>query len=304
VRHRYLIADVFTDRVFGGNPLAVFPDAGQVPASQMQRVAREMNLSETVFVLPPEMPEGTRRVRIFTPTLEMPFAGHPTLGTAFILAAIGAVPLEGEETDIVLEEGVGPVSVRIETSGGQPTRTELTAARTPEAGPPAPPREAVAAALSLDLEDLAPVGDATQSFSCGVPYLFVAVRDRSALARARVARGPWEQAIAETWAPSVYVYTPDASPGFDFRARMFAPGHGVEEDPATGSAAAAFAGVTQARLAGPDDRVGCAIEQGVEMGRPSRLDLSVERSGGALLPPRVSGASVLVAEGEMEIPAD
>ena len=127
MRHRFLTADVFTDHVFGGNAVAVFPDAGAIPEAQMQRVAREFNLSETVFVLPPEDPANTRALRIFTPAAEVPFAGHPTVGTAFVLAAIGDVALAGETTEITLEEGVGLVPVTIRAAGGQVPDTILGA---------------------------------------------------------------------------------------------------------------------------------------------------------------------------------
>ena len=148
-RYRYLTADVFTDRIFGGNQLAAFPDARGLETSRMQDVARELNLSETVFVFPPEDRRHTRRLRIFTPGRELPFAGHPTVGTGFVLAAIGDVPLAGPLTRIVFEEGVGPVPVSIRAEGGRPVFSQLSVARLPELGPEPPPREEIAAVLSL-----------------------------------------------------------------------------------------------------------------------------------------------------------
>lgn len=303
MRRRFFTADVFTDRIFGGNPVAVFPDGTGVAGSQMQRVARELNLSETVFVLPAEASENTRRLRIFTPRQEIDFAGHPTLGAAFVLAVTGAVPLAADETRIVLEEGVGPVPVRIESRDGTPVRMQLEAAKPPEAGPPAPPREVLAAALSLEPEAMLEGVEAPCAFSCGLPFLFVPLRDRNALARAHLAHDAWQRGIADHWAPNVFLYTRDAgAPGVDLRARMFAPAHGVEEDPATGSAVAALAGVLAPLHPEADADLRFTVDQGVEMGRPSRLELEIEKRGGKVRAARVSGAAVLVAEGEMEIP--
>ncbi len=303
MRRPFHTADVFTDRLFGGNPVAVFPDGSGLDAALMQAIAREMNLSETVFVLPPDSPRHTRRLRIFTPAAELPFAGHPTLGTAFVLAAIGEVPLRGETTDIVFEEGVGPVPVRIEAGEGRPVRMELEAAQPPEPGPPAPDLEAIAAAVGLDPEQILAGAEGPCAASCGVPFLFVALRDRTALATARLRRDAWERALADTWAPSLFLYTRDVGDsGADLRARMFAPGLGVEEDPATGSAVAALGHVLAAGDPRSDARIQVAVDQGVEMGRPSRLLLDVEKQAGRARTVRVAGEAVLVATGEMEIP--
>lgn len=303
MRRRFFTADVFTDRIFGGNPVAVFPEGSGIESAQMQRVARELNLSETVFVSPAETPAGTRRVRIFTPQQEVPFAGHPTLGTAFVLAATGALPLTGDETRIVLEEGVGPVPVRIESHAGTPVRLELEAAQLPEEGPPPPPSEEIAAALSLPVEDLLGRPDDPKTFSCGLPFLFVALRSLDALGRARLEQDAWQRSIAGHWAPNVFLFTRAVeTPGIDLRARMFAPAHGVAEDPATGSAVAALAGVVAALEPRKDVQLQLQIDQGVEMGRPSRLQLDVLKRAGAVAAVHVSGSAVLVSEGEMEIP--
>jgi len=150
MRHRFLTADVFTDRIFEGNQLAVLPDGRGLTTVQMQRTAREFNFSETVFVLPPESSRHTRRIRIFTPNAELPFAGHPTIGTAHVLAAIGEITLERETTDIVIAEGVGPVSVTVRARDGHPVSARLRAPRPPEFGPPPPPRADLAAMLSVE----------------------------------------------------------------------------------------------------------------------------------------------------------
>ena len=300
---RYHTLDVFTDRVFGGNPLAVFPDGRGVSGDRMQRIARELNLSETVFVLPPDDPAHTRRLRIFTPAAELPFAGHPTVGTAFLLAALGEVPLAGDETGIVFEEGVGPVPVRIQARGGRPVFTELTAARLPERGPPPPPRAELSELLGLAEDDLPEDGWAAEGWSCGVPFLFVALRGRAALARARVDPARWEALLAGWWAPHLYVLARDPElPGSHVRARMFAPAMGIAEDPATGGAASALAGYLAARSPEREGTLRWTVEQGFEMGRPSLLRVEADVRGGEVAAVRVGGASVLVAEGVMRLP--
>jgi trans-2,3-dihydro-3-hydroxyanthranilate isomerase len=303
MRRRFFTADVFTDRIFGGNPVAVFPEGSGIEPAQMQRVARELNLSETVFVSPADTQAGTRRVRIFTPQQEVPFAGHPTLGAAFVLATTGALEMTGDDTRIVLEEGVGPVPVRIESRAGVPVRLELQAAKLPEAGPPAPPLGEIAAALSLAAEEVLDGADAPKAFSCGLPFLFVTLRSLSALGRAQLAHDGWQRSIAGHWAPNVFLFTREVdTPATDLRARMFAPAHGVSEDPATGSAVAALAGVLAPLDPREDARLQLQIDQGVELGRPSRLQLNFVKRAGEVAEVRVSGSAVLVSEGEMEIP--
>src|SRR5262252_2562252 len=193
---RYFTADVFTDRRFGGNQLAVFPDARGIASDLMPQIAREFNYSETTFVLPPTDPSHTARVRIFTPGGELQFAGHPTVGTAHVLASIGAVRLNGAETRIVFEEGVGPVPVTIRATNGQPEFAQLSAAKLPEVGPPPPSRETLAEMLSLVPADLLDGATPPQSVSCGTPFLFVPLRDRRALARSKVRGDLWEAALS------------------------------------------------------------------------------------------------------------
>ena len=303
MRHRFLTADVFTERAFGGNAVAVFPDARSIPESQMQRVAREFNLSETVFVLPPKDPSNTRALRIFTPAAEVPFAGHPTVGTAFVLAAIGDVALAGETTEIVFEEGVGLVPVAIRAAGGQPVFSQLSAARLPERSPAPPAAADIAAALSLDASDLLGGEQAPEGWSCGLPFLFVPLQDRGAVGRMRVDPAAWDKAIADYPATGIFAFAYDAEHhGSDLRARMFAPAYGVGEDPATGSAAAALAGYLGARDDTADGTLSFVIEQGFEMGRPSLVEMELDKAGGDITAVRVGGASVLDSEGEMEIP--
>ncbi|MDB4886502.1 MAG: phenazine biosynthesis protein PhzF family [Gemmatimonadetes bacterium] len=301
-RYRYHTADVFTDQPFGGNQLAVFPDARGIPEHRLLDVTREFNYSETTFVFPADDAAHTRRVRIFTPGGEVPFAGHPTVGTAHVLAATGEIALSGDTTRIVLEEKVGPVPVTIRSRAGMPEFCQLSVAMLPQVGPPPPASDALAAVLGLDVADLLGGAWAPQSLSCGLPFLFIPVRDRAAVARARVRLDAWESTLAGTWAPEIFVFAREGErPGSDLRARMFAPGISVPEDPATGSANAALAGYLAARDPRRDGTLRWRVEQGFEMGRPSILDVEADVAAGDVTAVRVGGASVLVCSGEMEI---
>ncbi len=300
---RFYTADVFTNEMFGGNQLAVFPDGVGLDASLMQKIARELNLSETVFVFPPEKSAHTRRLRIFTPGTELPFAGHPTLGTAFVLASIGEVALRDASTSIVLEEGVGPISVTIRSEGGRPTYCTLTAAQLPEFGPPPPPVEDIAAVLSLRPDDIRRDGLVPRAASCGIPYFFVPLRDQQALARARPDLAVWERSFSSWWAPQLYPFVETAGRnGADIRARMFAPEFGIGEDPATGSAAAALAGYLAATRPAGDETLRWVVDQGIEMGRPSRLYVECDREGDRITAVRVGGSAVMVAEATLARP--
>ncbi len=300
MRARFHTLDVFTDRVFGGNPLAVFPDAEGIASETMQRIARELNLSETVFVTGAE--GATFGARIFNPVFEMPFAGHPTVGTAMLLAMLGRVPAGERVTRLVLREGVGPVPVEVRMEDGRPVSAMFAAPNVPEAGPPPPAPDVIARMLSLDEADLGgSLAAATQS--AGIPFLFVSVRSRDALARARVDVGAWERHLRDAWAPHLYVTTDDAGEeGVALRARMFAPAMGIVEDPATGGAATALATLLAARDAGGDGTYSWTILQGVEMGRPSRIRVEADVRDGRVAQVRVGGSAVLVSEGEMFIP--
>ena len=301
MKYRFVTADVFTDKPFGGNPLAVLPDARGLDDEQMLNVTREFNFSETVFVFPPERGH-TRKLRIWTPAGEIPFAGHPTVGAAHVLAAIGDIPLNGGETHIVFEENVGPVPVMIRAHNGQPVFAQLTAAKLPEVGPPAPARETLADILSLEATDLIGAQWAPQAVSCGLPFLLVPLRDRDAVGRSRIRLDHWERTLGSAWARDIMVFSRDPErEGSDIRARMYGPGVSVPEDPATGSACAALGGYLAARDTTTDGTLHWVVEQGFEMGRPSILEIEVDKRNGAVTAVRVGGASVVMSEGTMQV---
>ena len=301
MNYRYCTADVFTKVAFGGNQLAVLPDARGLSDAQMQNIAREFNYSETVFVLPPEA-GGTRRLRIFTPGSEIPFAGHPTVGAAHVLAAIGEIPLTGAETKIVFEEGVGPVPVTIRAEGGSPVFCQLSVSKLPEVGPQPPTRTTLAEILGLDVSDIVGGSTPAQALSCGLPFLIVPLKNREAVAKARVKLDRWEEVLQRFWAPDIMVFAKDAEQdGHDIRARVFVPGQGVPEDPATGSANATLAGYLAQRDARTDGTLRWVVEQGFEMGRPSILEIEADKVAGQLTAIRVGGASVMMAEGALRV---
>lgn len=305
--------DVFTDRTFGGNPLGVFPDATELPTELMQRVALEMNLSETVFLGPPETAEGSARVRIFTPAREVPFAGHPTVGSALFLAARMDVgdALDGDGNGVVhlvLEENVGPVPVEVTFRSGAPVSALFTTALLPEHRPSEHAVEDVAAMIGLAVDDLGCAGPNgstldVEQVSCGLEYFIIPVRDSDAVRRSRLDSTLWQRMLADAWAHHVYVMTMGSgNEGVDVHVRMYAPGSGVPEDPATGSAAAALGGYLSAADGRDEGSFRWTVEQGLEMGRPSLIRVEAERRGGATSRVRVGGAAVEVSRGVMSVP--
>ena len=296
---KYLTTDVFTNQRFGGNQLAVFPDAAGIDPALMPKIAREFNFSETTFVMPPDNPKHTRRVRIFTPGSELPFAGHPTVGTAFVLASTGDITLTGTETRIVFEEGVGPVPVTIRSTNGHAGFAQLSVAQLPEIGPPAPRASELAKALGLEDGEVLGGDWGPETVSCGVPFLFVPVKNRQTLGRARVRPDAFERVLDDYITSKVFLFCDEPErPGSQYRARMFAPGIGVPEDPATGSACAGFGGYLARRDARTDGTLRWVVEQGFEMGRPSILEVEADKQDGAITAVRVGGESVLVSRGE------
>jgi trans-2,3-dihydro-3-hydroxyanthranilate isomerase len=292
---RFLICDVFTNRRFGGNQLAVVPEASGLSDVQMQQIAREFNFSESTFVFP-TVDDCTRRVRIFTPATEVPFAGHPNVGTAFVLASIGELGEIGSRTVVTFDEKAGRVPVEIHRDGAD-VRCVVTAPQRLSVDS-AVDRVLVSSALSLTTEDVVTTTHPPQVASVGLPFLFVELRDRDALAHARIDLGGFDAIRATGVVPDIMCYT-RGDGTFDLRARMFAPFDGVPEDPATGSAAACLAGLLSHYNQAASGTFTWRIAQGVEMGRPSALVAEADKTDGRVVATRVGGHAVLVCDGHM-----
>jgi len=278
----YEIVDVFTDRPFAGNPLAVVFGAEELARDQLQALAREFHLSETVFVLPPLAPGASYRVRIFTPEEELPFAGHPSIGAAVTLWRRGLLPAG----PVLQECGAGVLSVDLDGQG----RATLTGGR-PEVGPPVDP-QSLLAAVGLTEADLD--GPECRLASCGLEFHFVSVTD-DAVGRARLTfeGGPVPQFCVVNWAPATVTA----------HSRVFLPGAGVPEDPATGSAALALgAWLVAEQLLLPDAESSYVVKQGAELHRPSTLECQVSAVGGVAARVTVAGAVTPIAKGEIAVP--
>ncbi|WP_144223093.1 PhzF family phenazine biosynthesis protein [Mesorhizobium amorphae] len=299
VARNYLIYDVFTDEGLAGNPLAVVLDCEGLDLDAMQRIAREFNLSESVFVLPPENPRHRARIRIFTPDYEMPFAGHPTVGSAVALTELAG----GEEDAIfVLEENIGPVRCAVSRGEGA-TFAEFDLAKLPEQLKLTAEPEAIGVALGLGPHEIGFENHRVAFFSAGVPYVTIPVANLAAAAKARLNNDMWAQLAPKKseWAfASPYVYCRETvNKESAFHVRMIVPGNPSYEDPATGSAAAAFAGAIMQFDQPGDGMTRCWIEQGLEMGRPSRIRLELDVAGGRLASARIGGQAVKVGEGKL-----
>ena len=299
---RYVVLDVFTDRRLEGNPLAVVLDAEGLDTAAMQRIAREFNLSETVFVLPPEIPAHSAALRIFTPGDELPFAGHPTVGTAVLLAEerFGRTD-RGLDAVVMMEEKVGTVraAVRIAPDAASYAEFDLPRLPRPVAGE-MPSKGAIADALGLDATDIGFENHVACAWDAGVPFAFVPVAGLDAIRRVRFDRAAWASLGEKAGMLPVYVYCREVTlHDSAFHARMFDVGFGIGEDPATGSAAAAFAGVIHRFDAPTEGTHHVRIEQGFEMGRPSLIDLTIEIAEGAVGRARIGGRAVRVAEGHL-----
>jgi trans-2,3-dihydro-3-hydroxyanthranilate isomerase len=303
LQRRFFLLDVFTQKPLSGNPLAIVRDAEGLDAAHMQSIAAEFNLSETVFVLPSRDRGAAARLRIFTPKAELPFAGHPTIGAAVLLSEreegnTGPVP----EGSFVLEEEIGTVACHVVRRDGEAPFARFDLPRLPAlSGAPAPDAE-IAAALGLDEKDIGFSGHRPSLFSAGLPCTFVPVAGLATIARAHIAPGTFDTVFCGLESPVVYLYTKDTvEAGHAFHARMFAPRLGIAEDPATGSAAAALAGVLASFDAPADGRHTHVIEQGFEMGRPSAITLSFEIAQGRLESVSIGGHAVVVARGTLDL---
>ena len=298
MRRRFVTLDVFTDRPFTGNPLAVVLDGGGLDQAVMQAIAREFNLPETVFVLPPVDAKHAAKLRIFTPALELPFAGHPTVGSAVLL---GRSEGRAGTRDIVLEENIGPLQCRVQTLDASHGHASFAAPRLPaERGLPSAV-EMIAAALNLSVADIGFENFRPMRWSAGLAFTFVPVRHLEAIARARPDLNRFDAVFGDNDPGRAYLFCAEtAEPGHDFHVRMFAPGMGIPEDPATGSAAAAFTGlVAAARRLNDGDHI-FRVEQGYEMRRPSLIELGLSIRGGILHAATIGGGAVMVSEGTIE----
>jgi trans-2,3-dihydro-3-hydroxyanthranilate isomerase len=298
----FVTVDVFTDKPFGGNPLAVVLDARGLATKQMQAIAAEFNLSETTFVLPPADPAHTAQIRIFTPRAELPFAGHPNVGTAFMLATAGeasAAHLAGGDT-MVFEEKVGLVPMTLLRDGASITGARLAAPQGLSIGETID-RETIAAACSLSPDDIDTRVHKPCIASCGAPLIFAAVTSRTALAAARPRLEMFSQHATLSRAIGIHLYVTAPSATADIEARMFAPHYGVVEDPATGSANVTLAALLTSFTAGPDARLAWRISQGVDMGRPSLLVATAEKQDGKVVAAYVGGSCVPVMNGVLTL---
>ena len=303
--------DVFTGSTFGGNPLGLFPSTTHLPTELMQRIAREMNLSETVFLGPPETGQGTARVRIFTPSVEVPFAGHPTVGAALFIAhqrlaaESPASKTAIAELTIILEENVGLVRVEVKIEDGKPVFGRFTTASLPEHRESPHSCQDLARMVGLSPEDICPEGLYPEMVSCGLPYHVIPVRTIEAVRKASLDMTLWKTMLADSWAHHVYIVCMEAEGDeADIRVRMFAPGSGVAEDPATGSAAAALGGYLSNLDICEEGSLSWTVEQGIEMDRPSLIYVEADRSCGTTSAVRVGGRAILVSSGTMQIPCE
>jgi trans-2,3-dihydro-3-hydroxyanthranilate isomerase len=300
MKRRYVTLDVFTDRPFGGNPLAVVLDAEGLSTEQMQAIAREFNYSETTFVLPPRDAADDAEVRIFTVNSEIPFAGHPNVGTAYVLATRAKSP----PARLLFEEKAGLVPVEIVSEGGQVMSAELTAPQ-PLKRLTSFSAEQAAACLSLSAADVRTDRHGPHVISVGLPFLAVELASREALRKAR----PIADAFAKTFpvdeSDAIYFYTrdvPDREKPCDVQARMFHPGaSGLSEDPATGSATAAAAALLAELDGQADGELKLRIGQGVDMGRPSLLLTRVVKRSGKVVSAHVGGGCAPMMEGTFEL---
>jgi trans-2,3-dihydro-3-hydroxyanthranilate isomerase len=303
MQRRYITVDVFTDRVFGGNPLAVVLDAQGLKKPQMQVIATEFNYAETTFVLPPRDPEHSAHVRIFTPRTEVPFAGHPNVGTAVVFArewereheANGGPPLDR----LIFEEAAGLVPIRLIRQNGAVVGAEFTAPESLTLGPSVSSDD-IAACLSLTAADISLANHPPQVLSVGLPFLVTEITTRDALRRAKPNSKTHERVLPPLGTDAIYCYSRGATPQ-QLHARMFSPLDGIIEDPATGSAAAATISLLAALRPERDAEMSWRIEQGVEMGRPSLLKGRTEKREGTVTAVHIGGFAVQVMSGSFDL---
>jgi len=301
MRLQFDTVDVFTSAQFSGNPLAVVRNAEGLSSAQMQAIAAEFNLSETTFVLPPEDPAHTAAVRIFTPKGEMPFAGHPNVGTAFVLARTGQSYGRSVAGDrVVFEEKAGLVPIELIRDGTTVTGARLAAPQRLSLGAEVP-AELIAAACGVAVDQINTDRHRPVIASCGAAFIIAELNSVAALQAAAADAGIFRSEVARHPATSVLIYTRVDEPGLDIRARMFAPQHNIPEDPATGSANVALIGLLAQLQPEPTLTLTRRIAQGVEMGRPSLLLAEAAKQDGVVTATYIGGACVPVMNGFIEL---
>jgi len=296
----FITVDVFTERAFGGNPLAVILDGRGVTTAQMQAIAAEFNLAETTFVLPPRDAAHTAEVRIFTPRAEMPFAGHPNVGTAFVLAREGEGKGRPVGEPLIFEEKAGLVRLDLIKDGTTVVGARVAPPQLLTRGDDIAP-DIVAAACSLNAADIETKSHMPCLASCGLPLVFAEVKTRAALAAARPRTEIFTESLPMERATGILLYVKDQSAGFDLQVRMFAPLYGVPEDPATGSANVALVGLLASLRPERDVSLRLRIAQGVDMGRPSLLEAAAEKRDGKLTALSIGGRCVTMMRGTLEL---
>ncbi len=296
MRYAFHIVDVFSSSAFGGNQLAVLPDAAGISTEGMQKIAREFNFGETAFVLPKNEPANTRRVRIFTPRAELDFAGHPTIGTACALVMKQHVG-PGDPIRLVLEENIGPVTVDVAQRDGAFHGT-LTLSGKIEAPAGAPSPTDLAAVLSVEPDDVRQVFYA----GVGVPFCFAQLSSNDIVDRAALNRVAWATTLARAWGPNLFFFAGNLRDGGQLHARMWAPALGVEEDPATGSACAALVGAMASKPDFGGTAYRLSIRQGVSMGRRSDIEAQACKRDGEVTSVSVGGGTTYIASGEIDVP--
>lgn len=299
MKKEFYTLDVFTNQPFCGNQLAVFPSAEGLNAEIMQKIAIEFKFSETVFVFPSDDQKSDFELRIFTPGGEIPFAGHPTIGTAFLLAKIGKINLLNPESKIYLKEKVGNIPITIYSQNNQPISVELTAPNPPEFYHEIPSLSELAEVISLTENQLTVDQFSPQVVSCGLPFLLIPIIDIKALANAKINLSAWEKTLSNFTAPHVYLFCKiDKN---RWRVRMFAPALNITEDPATGSAATSFSAYLAQKQAIKDGTWQWEIEQGIEMGRASEIKITAVKKDGQISKITVGGECVLITEGILNL---
>jgi trans-2,3-dihydro-3-hydroxyanthranilate isomerase len=297
----FVTVDVFTSTQFAGNPLGVVLNAEGLSGGQMQAIAAEFNLAETTFVLPPKDPAHTAEVRIFTPRYEMPFAGHPNVGTAFALARAGTSCGRAIGSDgVIFEEKAGLVPISFLKEGAKVVGTRLASPQRLAVGAEVPV-ELIASACSLSPDDIETRYHRPCIASCGAAFIIAELKGRAVLAAAAARAEVFTREISKLPVTSLFIYTQVEESGLDIRARMFAPHHGIPEDPATGSANVALIGLLAKLRPEPDLRLSKTIAQGVEMGRPSLLQAEAEKHNGIVTATYIGGRCMPMMSGTIDL---